>query len=275
MWRKITDFFKIESLTTRVRLAFLSITLLLLFSGVMSLLELERVGTDTEKILLASKSNVDLAEEMRNALDKQDRAIRDMAVMGHDINRHRTVCEESIRDLSSAISEARDVVAKSDTPDVADSLVFYANKLNALSRSYISGEINDEIAAIHEADSTSTYSAHTWYNENYYSEYFNVSRQITSYMTGVHNTLGPEVNNLSHTARRTVTPVFITLIVMIAIMLMFYFFVMVTIVKPIIRINKSLGTYLAFKTPFDDSIRSRDEVRTLRDRIAALISRFR
>jgi hypothetical protein len=36
-----------------------------------------------------------------------------------------------------------------------------------------------------------------------------------------------------------------------------------------------LGTYLAFKTPFDDSIRSRDEVRTLRDRIAALISRFR
>lgn len=275
MWRRITDFFKIESLTTRVRLAFLSITLLLLFSGVMSLLELERVGTDTEKILSASKSNVDLAGEMREALDKQDRAMRDMAVMGHDINLHRKSCEESIRELSSAITEAQDVVAKSETPGVADSLVFYANKLNALSRSYLSGEINDEIIAIHEADSTSTYSAHTWYNENYYAEYYNVSRQITNYMTGVHNTLGPEVNNLSHTARRTVTPVFITLIVMIAIMLMFYFFVMITVVKPIKRINKSLGTYLAFKTPFDDSIRSRDEVRTLRDRIAALISRFR
>jgi predicted PurR-regulated permease PerM len=114
-----------------------------------------------------------------------------------------------------------------------------------------------------------------WYVEVYQPQYIELSHEITQYMTGVHNTLGPEVNNLSHTARRTVTPVFITLLVMIAIVLVFYFFMMIYVVKPIKRINKSLGTYLAYKTPFDDSILSRDEIRTLRDRIAALISRIR
>lgn len=275
MWKKIKDFFKVESLTTRTRLAFMSIVLLLLFSGVMSLMELQRVSNDTEKILNASKSNADLAQDMREALNQQNKAMIYMAIKGDEASHHRTTCEQSIRELHQLTRRAKDVVERSETPHAADSLINYSNDINTLSKSYVNGEIEDMIIADHELDSLSTYSTNDWYMETYLPMYENVSRHIEVYSTGVHNNLAPEVNNLNHTARRTVTPVFITLIVMIVIVLMYYFFIMITIVKPILRINRSLGTYLAFKTPFDDSIRSSDEIRTMRDRIAALISRIR
>ncbi len=299
MWQKITDFFKIESLTTRIRLAFMCLTFLLLFSGVMSLMELERVGHDTEKILLASKSNVDLAGEMLDALNKQNNAMINMAVKGEDIKLHRATCEEGIKDLSHTVGLAKEVVKQTENPHSADQLISATNRINNYSKSFINGEIIDEFTQsyimehgnpednsfrgdlfVDDVDRMVAEKAikdkiNNWYIEVYQPQYIELSHEITQYMTGVHNTLGPEVSNLSHTARRTVTPVFITLLVMIVIVLIFYFFMELYVVKPIKRINKSLGTYLAYKTPFDDSINSRDEIRALRDRIAALISKIR
>ncbi len=338
MWRKIQDFFRIESLTTRVRLAFMSIILLLIFSGVMSLVELQRVSSDTEEILMASKSNSQLAVEMLTALEQQDKAMFRMAIEGDNINDHRAVCEQGIRNLESSAHRAKDVVSKGDNPQSADSLIIFTNRLNALSRSYLNHEVENQVKeynemriaaqmaaesnigmftadmsgtaeesfdtateepsdtateestatsdtteapvapvlpVVHQVQQPSTFSAHQWYIKNYLVESENVLRHIKKYMSGAQNTLGPDVNNLSHTAHRAVKPVFITQVVMIVIVLIFYFFFMLYFVKPVLRINRSLGSYLAYRTPFDDSITSRDEIRTVRDRIAALISRIR
>lgn len=301
MWNKITNWFKIESLTTRIRLAFMSITFLLLFSGVMSMMELQRVGHDTEKILMTSKSNVELARDMIDALNKQHEAMMYMTVNGEAVSLHRTACEEGVKELSVNVDIAKEVVAKTEFPNSADSLIVCAHNINALSKNFINGDVIDEIERsfiIESENETNTLDrvvedrviaedsiksvqaavrseVNKWYIEVYQPEYSDMLRHITTYMTGVHNTLAPEVSNLSHTARRTVTPVFITLLVMIVIVLIFYFFMKLYVAKPIKRINKSLGNYLAYKTPFDDSINSRDEIRTLRDRIAALISKIR
>lgn len=301
MWNKIRSLFEIHSLTTRVRLAFLSIILLLLFSGIMSLQELERVSADTEEILMASKSNADLAGDMLDALNKQNNAIVYMAIEGEGIEHHRKSCEEGISELYKTTLRAQEIVQNTETPNAADELIACANRLNNLSMMFLNGEVKNElIAKVDNPDDfmaetievdgelvtklitpspttniPTRYSAHKWYIETYQTEYLNMSSEITKYMTGSHTTLGPEVNNLSHTARRAVTPVSITLIVIIAIVLMFHFFFMVYIVKPIQRIDRSLGAYLTYKMPFDDGIRSRDEIRGVRDKIAALISKIR
>lgn len=316
MWRKIEDFFRIESLTTRVRLAFMSIILLLIFSGGMSLIELQRVSSDTEEILMASKYNSELAVEMLTALDKQNKAMFSMIIEGDDIEQHREVCEQGIRDLHATTLRAKDIVSKGDNPQSADSLILYANSVNALSKSYLNHEVENEVALLNEqlyiasmademlnnhnlnidnqlvigphidtinadmlnreaAPQEPEYSARQWYLDQYLVESDNVMRHIKKYMSGAQNTLGPDVNDLSHTAHRAVKPVFITQVVMIVIVVIFYFFFMLYFIRPILRINRSLGTYLAYRMPFDDSIQSRDEIRTVRDRIAALISRIR
>ena len=111
--------------------------------------------------------------------------------------------------------------------------------------------------------------------DSYKPEYLNVSSQIIKYMTGSETTLGPDVNRLSHTARRAVTPVFLSLVVMLIVVFMLYFFMNHYLIKPIIRINDSLGDFLRYRVPFDNNISCRDEIASLRDRLIALIQKLR
>ena len=277
MVQKFTNIFNITTITRRIRLAFACLLLLLFFSGAMSLLELERVSQDTEEILLASKENVDLAGTMLNALNEQNDMMITLAVSSGkftDIQQYNAICEESMRQLSHSTTVAQQKMQKTETPMAADSLVICANRINELTRSYIAGDVHRSIA-LALADSTQVApKTHEWYVDEYMPEYELTARQITKYMTGVHNSLGPEVNNLSHSARRAVTPVFISLVVMVVIVIMFYFFTMHYFVRPILRINRSLGDYLTYKTPFDGEIGCRDEIAILRDRITQLISKL-
>ena len=61
MLKRIVEIFTLKSIKSRVQLAFASIILVLVFSGALSLFELERVSHDTEEILRQSKSSVKAA----------------------------------------------------------------------------------------------------------------------------------------------------------------------------------------------------------------------
>ena len=174
-------------------------------------------------------------------------------------------------DPTTASEEAHQRMADTDHAAVTDSLRTYTERINALAQSYINGEIHSAIAS----DTLSRETTHSWYVERYKPQYTTVSTQITKYMTGSETTLGPDVNRLSNTARRAVTPVFISLVVMIVVVLIFYYLLHVYFTKPILRINEELGEYLRFRTPFDSSIACRDEIASLRDRIVALIQKQR
>ena len=274
MFKKLKNIFTIGSIKRRMQLAFMSVILLLFFSGAISLLELERVSHDTEVILRASKESTDLAGEMISALNEQNDAMISMAVIGgslRDITPYLSRCEESIERLTTASEEAHQRMADTDHAAVTDSLRTYTERINALAQSYINGEIHSAIAS----DTLSRETTHSWYVERYKPQYTTVSTQITKYMTGSETTLGPDVNRLSNTARRAVTPVFISLVVMIVVVLIFYYLLHVYFTKPILRINEELGEYLRFRTPFDSSIACRDEIASLRDRIVALIQKQR
>lgn len=244
----------------RMFVGFLSIVLLLFFSGMVSLFELGRVSNDTEEILLASKSNVELAGEMISALNEQNDAVICMSVIGDASDGYREACKRSIERLSNAVRLADGRV---DDSSAVDSLVIHSNILNTMVTDYLDGNVM----------LTDEYSSQDWYVDSYKDEYLNVASHITKYMTGAQSTLGPEVNRLSRTAYRAVTPVFISLVVMLVVMLMFYYFLSVYYIRPVLRMNKSLGDYLTFKVPFDVGVTLRDELVELKERILALISR--
>lgn len=274
MWRRVTDIFTLKSIKGRVQLAFASIVLLLVFSGALSLFELERVSHDTEEILLQSKMSTDLAREMVTVLNEQNDAMIEMAVIGGnivDIAPYYNSCVESIEHLSSTATRAHERMVEVGSPEITDSLVLYTARINDLTNSYINGDVHRAIFS----DTLAHRTPHSWYVECYKPEYVNLSKQITKFMTGSESTLGPDVNSLSLTARRAVTPVFLSLIVMIVVTLMFYYFLYHYLIKPVMRINRSLGEYLRYRSPFDKDIACRDEIRSLRDRIMILIAKLK
>lgn len=276
MWRRIKSIFSVDSIGRRVRAAFLSIMLLLVFAGGTSLLELERVSHDTQLILEASKQNVDIAREMASALSDQNDAIIYMAVVGDSSQRFRTDSENSILRLTRASEEAFELLHNTEYHGLADSLTMHTDNLNTIVRDYLDGNVQRRIEADMLIDSLpNKLTIGSWYVDEYKTEHRNLSKQISKYMTGSQSTLGPEVSRLSHTARRAVTPVFISLLVMFIVVLMLYFFLNRLYIKPMTRINRSLGDYITYRVPFDDSIECRDEIKELRDRISTLTTKVK
>ena len=273
--KKAKNSIKINSITRRMRTAFLSIILLLIVSGAMSLLELERVSHDTEEILMASKANVELAGDMISALNDQNDAMIYMALLGDESENHRMQCHNSIANLSMATSAVHQRMQSTDNPTATDSLLIYTNRINTLAKDFLEKRVHLFLLEEAERDTISVLNTQSWYADSYKTEYLNVSQQITKYMTGANSTLGPEVNRLNNTARRAVTPVFISLVVMLVIVLMLYFFMKRYFTDPVIRINRSLGDFLTYRMPFDSNIPCRDELQMLRDRIATLIEKLK
>ena len=274
MLKRFKSLFSMQGIARRMRVAFLSIVMLLFFAGATSLLELERVSHDTEQLLMASEQSVEIAGDMLSALSDQNDAIIYMAVVGDSSSRYRLECESSMSMLNSAAQRAHDIMASSEYRGIADSLSKYTRELNQLAREWLEGGVHRRIEELGQNDSIrSTLTSRSWYVDEYKVGYINLSKQVSQYMTSSQNTLSPEVNRLSHTARRSVTPVFISLLVMFVVVLMLYFFLKKLYVKPILRINRSLGDYLAYKVPFDKNIACRDELGELRDRIETLISK--
>ena len=274
MLKRVVDIFTLKSIKRRVQLAFTSIILLLMFSGALSLFELERVSQDTEKILHQSKVSTDLAHEIVTVLNEQNDAMIEMAVIGGnivDIAPYYKGCVESIERLADATERAHERMTEIGSPEITDSLMLYTARINDLTNSYINGDVHRAISS----DTLAHRTPHSWYVECYKPEYVNLSKQITKFMTGSESTLGPDVSSLSLTARRAVTPVFLSLVVMIVVALMFYYFLNHYLIKPIMRINRSLGEYLRYRSPFDKDIACRDEIESLRDRIMILIAKLK
>ena len=225
----------------RVTIGFLSIVCLLFFSGMVSFVELSHLSRDTGEILKANKRNIELAKEMLDAAYEQNVALIRLSVFGD--NSYDSLCRSSMERLENTL-----LVAQSEALDKSflDSLAFATTELDSVGRS--------------------------WYDSEYEVLYGRLTAAIKNYMTSTQSSLAPRAEQMKKNAYRAVTPVLISLVVMIAIVLMLYYFMSVYCVNPIIRMNKGLGDYLSFRVPFAVKADCKDEVLELKEKIETLIT---
>ena len=91
-------------------------------------------------------------------------------------------------------------------------------------------------------------------------------------MTSTQSSLAPRAEQMKKNAYRAVTPVLISLAVMIAIVLMLYYFMWIYCVSPILRMNKGLSDFLQFRMPFAVQGELNDEMRELKEKIDTLVA---
>ncbi len=250
----------------RVTAAFLSIVALLSVSGVISLFELSNLSYDTDAILSASGRDMEVAKNLLRSAHDHSRAMIDVAVF--DNEREKEACRKALAELDSHIASVRDK-APSAVQASLDTLSLYSAELGQLTEEYRSSEpilidsLNIEIRRV---------DGRKWYVEVYEPAYNRFTDQVKHYITISHGELAPRAAQLSKNAYRSVAPVLISLLVMIAILLMFYYFVYIYGVKPILRINRSLTDYLSFKLPYKPKAEMIDEIKEINDNIENLIN---
>lgn len=267
----------------RVTIGFLSIVCLLFFSGMVSFVELSRLGRDTGDILKASRRNIELAKEMLDAAHNQNVALIHLTVL--DDRSYEEVCRREMAHLEDVM-----LVAQNEALDKSflDSLAFATTEMKILVDGYLARvDAAEAIAAVVAADTTLVAAdslavnervaelGKEWYTNEYEAVYHRLTAAVKAYMTSTQSSLAPRTEQMKKNAYRAVTPVLISLVVMIAILLMFYYFMTIYCVKPIVKINKSLGDFLSFRLPFNVKAECKDEVQELKERIDTLTTQLR
>ena len=270
----------------RVTVGFLSIVCLLFISGMLSFVELSRLSRDTGDILKASRRNIELAKEILDAAHDLNVSLIHSSVLGE--RSHDTLALAAMSRLEgvwlTAQSEALD-------KSFLDSLAFAATEMKILVDDYLSLAQRVEATPLEEvaivADSTTMVAdsatvvavapltGRNWYTERFEAVYTRLTTAVKAYMTSTQSSLAPRTEQMKKNAYRAVTPVLISLLVMIAIVLMFYYFMLIYCVNPMLDMNRSLGNYLAFKVPFNLKSELKDEVLELKEKIDSLIMQAR
>ena len=247
-----------KGLRKRTSIGFMSIVILLFFSGMVSLFELGHLSTDAEAILDNSHRSMELAKDMFSSLHLQRRAVADVAVLG-DLSSD-SLCREALIYLEKSLATSYDI-SKGVSPHL-DSLTVSVGELRRLTSDMLAAQ-NDTIPSSFDR---------VWYNEVYMPMSARVSEQINDYMSATHEGLTPRAEQLSRNAYRAVMPVLISLIVMIAIVLMLYYFITIYCINPVLSLRKSLSDWLAFRLPFAPKSECRDELLELKEDIETLIN---
>ncbi|MTT48399.1 hypothetical protein GMD48_20370 [Proteus mirabilis] len=251
-------------LRKRVTVGFLSIVCLLFFSGMDSFVELSHLSRDTGEILKANMRNIELAKEMLDAAHEQNVALIRLSVFGD--RSCDSLCRRSLERLENTLLVAQDEALEKS---FLDSLAFATTELRLLTDNYLAfGTAAPEVPGPVLPDSVGV----KWYNDEYVALYGRLTSAIKNYMTSTQSSLAPRAEQMKKNAYRAVTPVLISLAVMIAIVLMLYYFMSVYCVNPILRMNKGLGDYLSFRVPFVVKADCKDEMLELKEKIETLIT---
>ena len=249
-------------LRKRVTVGFLSIVCLLFFSGMVSFLELSHLSRDTGEILKANKRNIELAKEMLDAAHEQNIALIRLSVFGD--RSCDSLCRKSMERLENTL-----LVAQSEALEKSflDSLAFATTELRLVTDNYLAfgGAARADSPAALRPDSLGG----RWYSEEYQALYGRLTAAIKSYMTSTQSSLVPRAEQMKKNAYRAVL---ISLVVMIAIVLMLFYFMSIYCVTPIERMNKGLGDWLSFRVPFAVKGDLKDEVLELKEKIESLIN---
>ncbi|MDY3979679.1 MAG: hypothetical protein SOZ00_06630 [Tidjanibacter sp.] len=235
----------------KISIGFISVGMVLLLSGAISVGEMSRLRSGAEQIVEASTRNAELSKRMLNALQLQNSAVLEMVFTSRAVDdRYYT----GIYDFNVALLDATETIG--DRAELDD--IYNAN------------ERYHNIIDNHSAETADSESS-KWFLDSYVEAYYALDLAVKNYMTSPHSSLSMRLKSLETNVYKTITPSIMTMIVSILIVLMFYFFVDIYYVKPILKINRSLGLHLHQRVPYEVKIEEQNEISELNDNIHQLI----
>jgi hypothetical protein len=275
-----------KGLGKRVTVAFLSVVALLVAAGVISLFELSDLSYDTSEMLAVTGRDMESTKSLFAAAHNHRRAMVDIVMFDDDSG--KKACSKALKEVEKQIASARNGASATVRASL-DTLAVYGAQLQKLAEGYRKTElvtVAEPANKVAEADSVAVATAveaapttveqpvdaRRWFKEKYDPAYDRFIAQLERYSTLSSQGLTPRHEQLSDNAYRSVMPVLISLAVMIAIVLMLYYFIYIYGVNPIKRMNRSLADHISFKLPYKAKAEMIDEIKELNDNIENLIN---
>lgn len=237
-------------------MGFIALSVVLFCAVIINIFEISRLRISTEEIIAEGAESTEYAARMLNALQKQNRAVLNMVILGESAS--SAEYHEGVYELNAAILEAQE----KHPSNISLSAIYDAN-------------INYHDIVEHHSLSSDENDDKAWFTDSYVEAYYSLDSAIKNYMSSPKNSVSVRMSHLESNIYRTFTPSVLTLIVALLILLLFYFFIDTYYTKPVRRISRALDGYLKNKVPYSVSINieEQSELSSLNDNISELINR--
>ncbi len=248
----------------RIIIGFVSLAVLLFFSGVVSLVELRRLSGQTAELVEAGARDMGYSRDMLDALQQQAILFIDGGYLVN-LDPHTGRVVDDNRALVDSILTASDkrfngalASAAATARDMGDIAAIYGaqKEYAGVVETFFAGGPVDHLALSYR----------------YRRVYFALTSAIKDYMTSSQEIIRENISRVGDTAYRAITPGILALGVGIVVLLVFLYLIDIYFARPMVAINRSLRGYLASRLPFQVKTEARDEVLELKEGIDDLIA---
>ena len=239
-------------LKNKIRLGFLSLALLLFFSGIISYFELSRLSNSTHSMLGASLRTMEQSKKMQAAVQDQNTALLQMIVSGSRNSDSMLIVGR--QKFDSSMREANVLIRDLQGFDS----IYAANvAYNRIVDAYLSDSLHKNSVG--------------WYVNIYETSYADLTTSIKNFMVSSQRIMDVKAQRLEDNAYRATMPGFIALLIGILIVVVFFYFINLYYISPVLKITDALKNYLNSKIPFKVNVEGRDEMFRLKESIEKLI----
>lgn len=246
-----------NTIRRKISVGFIAVFLALFCAIAINIFELQRLSSRADKIIVDGAQHTEYATQMLNALQKQNRAVLNMILLGDE--NYSEQLDKGVYEFNAAIMKAME---KSPT-NVALEDIYNAN------------ERYHSTIVEHSAETTEEDNL-VWFMNTYIENYYTLDEAIKTYMASPQkSSVAEHVSTLEDNIYKTITPSVLTLLVAVTILLLFYFFIDTYYTKPVRNISRSLDNYTKSKVPYQVKIEEKSELSLLNDNITELIGHIK
>lgn len=245
-----------RTIRKRISWGFVALSCVLIGSGIINLMEMNRLHNDTKAVIDAGVQSTEYATTMFNALQKQNSAVLAMVTLNEP-----TPSEEyhsGVYEFNTALLKATEA----------------AINPNSVDRIYKANKNYHNIVELHSPDNTEV-ADRNWFMTSYLEAYYALDSAIKYYMTSPNTSISARTASLEENIYRTFTPSILTLIVALVVTLLLFFFIDTYYIRPVKRIGKGLNSFITTNSPYHVKIEDKSELTTLNDNIDELVGRIK
>jgi len=203
-------------------------------------------------MLGASFRNMELSKTMLDAVQDQNTALLQMIVSGSRNSDSMLIVGR--QKFDSSMREANVLIRDLQGFDS----IYAANvAYNRIVDAYLSDSLHKNSVG--------------WYVNIYETSYADLTTSIKNFMVSSQRIMDVKAQRLEDNAYRATMPGFIALLIGILIVVVFFYFINLYYISPVLKITDALKNYLNSKIPFKVNVEGRDEMFRLKESIEKLI----
>lgn len=243
-------------LKRKIKRGFILIGALLFLSGIISSLELMRLNGATTELLQASRGNIELSKDLLDIVQEQNTLL--LVNITDSVN----VDTREFIELQSTFSTTLVEIKESFKGNLKIAASISQIEKSALQyNEIVDAAVMDELVDM------------GWFVEVYRTTYNDLTASIKEFMIKNEDSIVESARNVESNAHRAAMVGIFALAAGMILVSLFYYFINMFYIKPVLSMERSLTQVLDKGLPFKVDVHSQDELSMLKEHIEVLIDK--